>query len=91
MTPSVPFAGVEPRLPPVLDIAQMTLLSPKLRIGPNWIGAERLPWRASGSQRFGRFVVASRAYASANFFIAGLSETSEDLLDFPHFFTLVTP
>ena len=23
-------------------------------------------------------------------FIAGLSETGEDLLDFPHFFTLVT-
>ena len=72
MTPSVPFAGVEPRLPPVLDIAQMTLLSPKLRIGPNWIGAERQPWRASGSQRFGRFrggvsKICVRRYSSRGF------------------------
>jgi hypothetical protein len=45
VTPSGPFAGVEPRLPPVLDIAQMTLLSPKLRIGRHWTAArlERAP------------------------------------------------
>ena len=55
----------------------MTLLSPKLRIGPNWIGAGRQPWRASGSRHFGRFVVVSQNMRQQDLFIAGLSETGE--------------